>query len=226
MITIKKHLQTPNFSPGVNTKEYIVVHHTATGEGSINGVLAGFTQPGGRASCHDTIDTNGDIYQIADDDAILWHAGISLWQGRTNLNKYSIGIEIIGPLGKTATPAQFTDASREGLRRLVFHLHTKYKTPEEKILRHKDISPGRKVDPYDTLWSRDFPSWSQYRKFLITNPLFMTSKYTKIFESVIKETGFDPIFDLHDGDAPLNEQEIKELIEIAFARFAQRNGLR
>lgn len=50
----------------------------------------------------------------------------------------------------------------------------------------------------------------------------MASKYTNIMENVIKETGFKPIFADHTGDQPLTEQETKELIEVAFARFFER----
>ena len=52
------------------------------------------------------------------------------------------------------------------------------------------------------------------------------TKYTDIMNQVLSETKFDPIFDKHEGDQPLTEQAVKELFEIAFARFAQRNGLK
>ena len=48
------------------------------------------------------------------------------------------------------------------------------------------------------------------------------SKYTKIMENVLKETGATPIFEKQEGYEPLTEQETKELIEIAFARYGQR----
>lgn len=54
----------------------------------------------------------------------------------------------------------------------------------------------------------------------------MASKYTAVKDQILKETGFTPIFDKHEGDKPLTEQETKELIEIALARFAQRNKLK
>lgn len=47
---------------------------------------------------HYCIDENGDKYKLGNDTDILWHAGESSWDGKTDLNKYSIGIEVIGPL--------------------------------------------------------------------------------------------------------------------------------
>ena len=52
------------------------------------------------------------------------------------------------------------------------------------------------------------------------------SKYAAIRDQILAETKFDPIFDKHEGDAPLTEAETKDLFEIALARFAQRNGLK
>lgn len=90
---IKQKLATQNKSSGTNTREYIVLHHTATREGSIRGVLNTLTV--GKVSCHFVVDTNGDIYQIGELTDILWHAGQSSWQGRRDLNRYSVGIEVI-----------------------------------------------------------------------------------------------------------------------------------
>lgn len=68
----KETLETKNLSKGTNSKEFIILHHTATGEGSIKGVLRTLTV--GAVSCHYVIDTNGDTYKIGDDNMILWHA--------------------------------------------------------------------------------------------------------------------------------------------------------
>jgi N-acetyl-anhydromuramyl-L-alanine amidase AmpD len=157
----KETLETKNLSKGTNSKEFIILHHTATGEGSIKGVLRTLTV--GAVSCHYVIDTNGDTYKIGDDNMILWHAGRSSWGKRTDLNRYSIGIEIIGPLANGG----FTDAQRVAVKALVRDLAEKYKLDETKILRHKDISPGRKVDPYDTLWNTKFKTFDEYKKDIL-----------------------------------------------------------
>ena len=73
----KEKLATKNVSKGVNSKEFIILHHTATAEGSIKGVLRTLTV--GAVSVHYVIDTNGDTYKIGEDNMILWHAGRSSW---------------------------------------------------------------------------------------------------------------------------------------------------
>lgn len=159
----KQHLSTANASAGSNTCQYIILHHTATGEGTIKGVLRTLTV--GKVSCHYVVDTNGDIYKIGEDKMILWHAGESVWKGKRYMNKYAIGIEIIGPLGDKKT---FTDAQRSSVRELVGYLATLHKIPAENVLRHKDVSPGRKVDIYDSFWSGQFKTYEAYRLSLFT----------------------------------------------------------
>lgn len=93
MFPFKASLSTKNITPGKNTKEYIIVHHTGTADGSIKGVLNTLTV--GAVSCHFVVDTNGDAYKIGSPDDILWHAGTSEWAGKKNINSYSLGIEIV-----------------------------------------------------------------------------------------------------------------------------------
>lgn len=229
---IKQHLTTASKTAGTNTCELVIVHHTATKENTIKGVLAHLTNSG-KASCQYVVDTNGDLYKIGEDKDILWHAGESAWKGKTNLNRYSIGIEIIGPL----SDGGFTDAQRATVATLIKELCQKYSIPKENVLRHADLthawsskgilwdgkSASRKVDVAQSFWSK-FSSWDEYRSSLFhTNqPTMEKSKYTEIMQGVLKETGFAPVFSSHDGDKPLTEQETKELIEIAMARLFQR----
>ncbi len=145
----KAEYPTPaEHTKGTNTKEYIVLHHTATGEGTIKGVLDGLYRREDYASVHFCVDTNGDTYKLGDPDDILWHAGKSEWNGKKDLNNFSIGIEIIGPLADGG----FTDKERLAVRKLVQHLMAVYKIPKENVIRHKDIAPGRKPDVANTFW--------------------------------------------------------------------------
>lgn len=219
---IKQTLTTASKYAGTNTCEFIILHHTATKENTIKGVLNHLTTSG-QASCHYVVDTNGDIYKIGNDKDILWHAGASEWKEKKDkygsLNSYSIGIEIIGPL----SDGGFTDAQRSSVAIIVKELASKYSVPKENILRHKDIAPKRKTDVADSFWIKQFGSYDQYINSLFFKPQpIMASKYTEIMQKALKETGFTPIFGTHEGDKPLTEQETKELIEIAMARLFQR----
>lgn len=219
MINFKKTYPTPKeHTNGTNTCEFIILHHTGTKEGTITWVLNGLYYRDDFASCHYVVDINGDIYKLWNDTDILWHAGTSAWKWKTNLNKYSIWIEIIWPLSN----GWFTDQQRESVANLVQYLAKLYAIPKENVLRHKDIAPKRKWDVADTFWNWGFWSYDQYINSLFIKNTNMASKYTEIMENVIKETGFKPIFGSHEWDQPLTEKEIKELIEIALARFFER----
>ena len=95
MFSFKATLQTTQKTHGTNTKEFIIVHHTATGSGTIKGVLNQLTNV---LSCHFVVDTDGSAYKIGSPDDILWHAGESQWGKYVMMNNYSLGIEVIGPL--------------------------------------------------------------------------------------------------------------------------------
>jgi len=143
-----------NKSKGINTCEYIVLHHTATGYNSVNWnikVLLGETSR--QVSAHVLVDTNGDAYKLWDPKWILWHAWDSTWEGKRYLNGYSVGIEVIWPL------PWFTDEQRHTILWLVQHLMAVLKIPKERVIRHKDISKWRKTDIDDSFFKEWFETW-------------------------------------------------------------------
>jgi N-acetyl-anhydromuramyl-L-alanine amidase AmpD len=73
-----------------------------------------------------------------------WHAGVSSWQGRSNLNDWSVGIELVN-WNNGEDP--FPEAQHQANADLTAHLCRKYNIQPEFILAHYDVSPGRKTDP-------------------------------------------------------------------------------
>jgi len=213
---IKQKLATRNKSSGTNTREYIVLHHTWSWEGTIKWVLNQLTV--WPVSCHFVCDTNGDIYQIGELTDILWHAGQSAWQGRGDLNRYSVGIEVIWPL------PWFTNAQRKSVQDLVSYLLTELKLTPDKLIRHKDIAPGRKTDIDDSFW-RDagYASWEEYQNTFIQKPQNM-SKFKEVYDRELQaykdKTGKVKPQKFSDlsGDQPATIEDVKYLIEIANLR--------
>ena len=149
-------------SSGINSCEFIILHHTGTQEGTIKWVLDWLYKRADYASCHFVVDVNWDAYKIGNPTDILWHAGESTWNWKKDLNKYSMGIEIIWPLKNGG----FTQAQRTTVKWLISHLMKVYNIPKENVLTHKMIAPKRKVDVDDSFWNNKFKTYKDYQNSL------------------------------------------------------------
>ena len=85
---------SPNFYPGANAREIIVMHYTASYEAA--SAISTFKKSGG-ASAHFVVGTDGSITQMVSTNDGAWHAGFGLYDGRAKVNTFSIGIEIVNP---------------------------------------------------------------------------------------------------------------------------------
>ena len=112
--------------------KYIVLHTT---EGSSKGSIAKLSANG---ECHYVVDTDGMVYVIVDKIFVAYHAGLSMWDGRTGLDTISIGIEIVGWHDKDITAAQYT-----ALRKLLGELKSQYRIPDENVLTHSMVAYGK-----------------------------------------------------------------------------------
>jgi len=150
-----KWVPSANFSSrGGADIDTIVLHHTASN--NVRGDLNALTKPNGdrSVSAHYLIGKDGTIYHLVEDKMTAWHAGRSSLRGDTSpsVNNRSIGIEITND-GSGKTP--FTEAQYRALEQLVPYLAKTYDVPMKNILGHRDVAPGRKVDPADNFdWGR------------------------------------------------------------------------
>lgn len=175
---------TKKHSWSSNTKEYIVLHHTwhwntrATTE-NVTDYLA--FNPA-QVSCHYVVWTEEDkkIYKLADHKYVTWHAWFSSWEGKTWMNKYSIGIEIMSHDGKT-----YDDWQRWAVKWLVQNIMKEEKISHENVIRHLDISPWRKWDVSDELWNNKFNTYKEYQDSLKIEHSF-TDKEKAYFAKWVK----------------------------------------
>jgi N-acetylmuramoyl-L-alanine amidase len=99
------------------------------------------------------------VYQLVDESQRAYHAGLSSWQGQTQLNAASIGIEIQN-LGDTQGPNgieyhEYPKAQIDAVIALVKEIVARHGIRPDHILGHSDIAPTRKVDPGPTFpWKR------------------------------------------------------------------------
>ena len=87
--------------------------------------------------CHFCIDESGRVYRIIDHRREAYHAGRSMWNGRANVDEFSLGIEMCGYHNKPLTSAQY-----QSLAALVGELKYIYKVPDHNVLAHSHVAYG------------------------------------------------------------------------------------
>ena len=95
-----------------------------------------------RVSAHLLIRRDGTVLQFVPFDQSAWHAGVSEYQGRTQCNDFSLGIELEG-----TDQGLFASKQYVQLVEVVRALSATYSIPFERVVGHSDIAPGRKSDP-------------------------------------------------------------------------------
>ncbi|KKQ53482.1 MAG: N-acetylmuramyl-L-alanine amidase, negative regulator of AmpC, AmpD [Parcubacteria group bacterium GW2011_GWD2_38_11] len=128
----------------------IIVHSSYDALGndpySVSGIIAEYKQY--NVSAHYLIARDGVIYRLVKDENIAWHAGVSkVPDERTNVNDFSIGIEMIN-----TEDGKYSDEQYNSLNSLIGTLQKKYKI--KYILGHNEIAPGRKTDPWNIEWGK------------------------------------------------------------------------
>lgn len=108
---------------------------------------------GVRVSSHLYIDRKGRITQYVPFSKRAWHAGASVFQGTSDCNNFSIGIEVEGTDKEPYTPKQY-EVLAEVARQL---MHNFPAITRERIVGHSAIAPGRKTDPGESFdWKHFF----------------------------------------------------------------------
>lgn len=145
----------------------IVIHYTAC---PAYVAIHGFKRQreSGNRSAHYVIDIKGSITQLVTDTHRAWHAGKSSWNGKSDCNSYSVGIELenFGPISAikntlyTHTGDVFVGpvderngklwhsydwVQLEACAALVATLKVRHGIQE--VVGHEHISPMRKIDP-------------------------------------------------------------------------------
>jgi len=91
-------------------------------------------------SAHFFLRRDGSLIQFVSTLARAWHAGVSIFEGRTRCNDFSIGIELEG---RDTLP--YTDAQYVTLIELTRAIRQRH--PLQAVCGHEHIAPGRKTDP-------------------------------------------------------------------------------
>ena len=113
------------------TTELIVLHTT---EAAAHGSLKKLSE---RGECHYCVTEEGSVYRIVDRDREAFHAGRSMWNGKEDVDKFSIGIECVGYHDKAMSLVQLT-----AIRDLVRELKAMYHLGDDKVVCHSHVAYG------------------------------------------------------------------------------------
>jgi len=122
----------------------LVLHYT--GMPTAEGALVRLCDPASKVSAHYVIDEDGRVVALVPEERRAWHAGVSFWRGRGDVNSRSIGIELVNP-GHEFGYRPFPAVQMAALTDLAQGILARHVIPPRNVVGHSDIAPARKADP-------------------------------------------------------------------------------
>jgi N-acetylmuramoyl-L-alanine amidase len=122
----------------------LLLHYT--GMPDAEGAVRHLCTAGSEVSAHYVVMEDGRVIQCVPEARRAWHAGQSYWEGETDINSCSIGIEIANPGHDNGYP-DFPKRQIAAVTALCRSILTRYRIPPERVLAHSDVAPSRKRDP-------------------------------------------------------------------------------
>ncbi len=172
-----------NHSKKIRSKKkirFVIIHYTGM-QSEIESIKR-LKNPKAKVSCHYFINRKGNVIQMVKDLNIAWHAGKSKWKNFSNLNRHSLGIELVNK-GHDYGYQNFTNLQIKSLIQLCKILKKKYTIKKENFLGHSDIAPQRKKDP-----GEKFP-WKKLSRHNI-GKWYKNEQYDYKFSKKNKEISF------------------------------------
>jgi N-acetyl-anhydromuramyl-L-alanine amidase AmpD len=135
----------------INEDKAIVLHHTGstdpkTADADVRSI---FMKPGGN-SAHVVIGFDGTRTRYANPDQVAFHAGVSKFKGRDNVNDFSVGVEFQGDTNKKP----LTDRQINSFVEYALPLIRAKKMSLDDITTHHIIAGERKPDINDRDYQR------------------------------------------------------------------------
>lgn len=135
-------LPSPNFGARRdNAKPSLIVLHY-TGMATTRAALSRLRDCASEVSAHFVISEEGRVWQLVEEDARAWHAGVGRWGELTDVNSHSIGIELANT---GAHP--FPEPQMAALEAILPELMERWGISPQGIIAHSDMAPDRKSDP-------------------------------------------------------------------------------
>ncbi len=132
--------------------DMLILHYT--GMASAEAALARLCDPASGVGAHYLVDEDGTICRLVSEERRAWHAGVSVWRGRTDVNAASIGVEIANP-GHELGYRPFPEAQMAAAEELCRDIVARHPIPARHVLGHSDVAPARRADPGELFdWRR------------------------------------------------------------------------
>ena len=143
---------SPNFDNRRSPPDMLVLHYT--GMRTAAEAIDRLRDPEAKVSAHYVVDEDGSILRLVAEERRAWHAGKGVWQGETDCNAASIGIEIVNP-GHEFGYRDFPEVQIDAVIRLIGDIRSRWTIPDARIIGHSDLAPERKQDPGERFpWKR------------------------------------------------------------------------
>jgi N-acetylmuramoyl-L-alanine amidase len=138
---------------GVDRPDMLILHYTGITDPQAS--LDLLCDPASKLSAHYLVHEDGRIIQLVPEARRAWHAGVSCWEGKTDTNSRSIGIEIVNP-GHSHGYPDFPEPQIEAVIALCRDILTRNPAIlPHRVLAHSDVAPSRKNDPGEKFpWAR------------------------------------------------------------------------
>jgi len=122
----------------------VVIHYTEMASAEL--AIGWLCNPASRVSAHYLVAADGTVTAMVEESRRAWHAGVSGWDGTSDVNSRSIGIELDSP-GHAPSPPTFPDAQIAALIDLLDGVRSRWPVPPRNVVAHSDVAPLRKIDP-------------------------------------------------------------------------------
>src|ERR1700674_3374662 len=132
--------------------DILLLHYT--GMATTAAAIERLCDPSAKVSSHYVIDEHGEILQLVPEARRAWHAGLSSWEGVTDINSRAIGIEVGNPGHDFGYP-DFPEPQIEAVIALSGDIVARHPIRADRVLAHSDVAPRRKLDPGEKFpWQR------------------------------------------------------------------------
>lgn len=176
----------------------VVLHYTAME--SARAALERLCDPEPQVSAHYLIGCDGTLWQLVQEEDRAWHAGAGEWDGQTDINSRSIGIEL-----DNRGDHPFAEPQMRVLEQLLPQLMQRWSIAPEGVIGHSDMAPGRKTDPGPRF------DWQRLERQCLATPRGSITQ---------KDTGFRALAQNRGYTAPVEDEALLHATRLRYRPWA------